>query len=283
MLLALTPIVRLIGFALRERRRRRRASAAAPDSTGQRPPQASTSTPAHTGSPDSIEFNGVSFQVVWTVADFVATTASSDRVALRLRTEQYATHMGDIMRQFDSKHAPSSPEYQAFKNASLNCAGCRWQFPGSFTLSLIGVFNDRTRVVGATPGYAEFGRNSTCTECGHKESFLTYQRYEPSSIRQADVDAIRRYWRQLAKLWWSNTRKSTAICDSCNDLVSNMETTYFIGVDGNRLECEDCTDKQLADGVDKLRRNPFYYGATELQKARSFATGNLQPDRALII
>jgi len=247
-----------------------RSPPAAPVSTDQRP--SSTSTPAH--SPDGIEFYGVSFQVVWTVADFVTKTARLDRVALRLRTEQYARHMRDILRQFDSKHVPSSPEYQAFKYARLICAGCRWEFPGSYTLSLLGALNGQTQVVGATPGYVEFGKNSACTKCGNAESFLVYQRYEPSSISQADVDAIRRYWGHLAKLWWSNTDKITAICDRCNDYVSEAGT-YLID---DSLECEDCTAKQLADGVNELRRNPFYYGATELQKARSFAS--LQPETA---
>jgi hypothetical protein len=204
-----------------------------------------------------MKFNGVSFPVVRTVADFVATTASSDRVALRLRTEQYATHMRNIMRQFDSKYTPSSPEYQAFKHTSLVCAGCGWQFPGSFTLSLIGALDGSTQVVGATPGYAEFGKTATCTKCGSAESFLTYQRYEPSSISQADVDAIRRYWRHSAKQWWSNTSRSTAICDGCNNDVSQART-YLIG---GRLECEHCTDEQLVDGLNELRRNPFCFGA----------------------
>jgi len=244
--------------------------AAAPVSM-EHPP--STSSPAH--SPDGIEFYGVSFQVVWTVTDFVATTASLDRIALRLHTEQYASHMRNIMRQFDPKHALSSPEYQALKYARLICAGCRWEFPGSYILSLIGALSGPIPVVGEmAPGYVEFGRNGTCTKCGNTESFLAYQRYEPSSITQADVDAIRRYWRHLAKLWWSNTGKTTAICDFCNVYISQDRTYFF----DNRLECELCTDKQFADGLNELRRNPFYYGATELQKARSFA--NFQPETA---
>jgi hypothetical protein len=123
--------------------------------------------------------------------------------------------------------------------------------------------------VGATPGFAEFSKTGACTKCGNTESFLAYQRYDPSSISQADVDAIRRYWQHLAKLWWSNTSKITAICDGCNDYVSQAETSYLIG---DNLECERCTDKQLADGLNKLRRDPHYFGAMELQKARSFAS-----------
>ena len=180
------------------------------------------------------------------------------------------SHMRDIMRQFDSLnlHAPSSPEYQAFKYTRLVCAGCHWEFPSSYTLSLIGAIDGNTRIVlGATPGYVELGRNGTCTKCGSTESFLAYQRYEPSSISQADVDAIRQYWRHLGKLRWSKTGKITAICDCCNEYVSRVGTYFF----DDRLECETCTDKQFADGVNKLRGNPFYYGATELQRARSFA------------
>jgi len=224
-----------------------------------------TSTPVR--STVSIEFNGISFPVVWTVADFVATTASLDRVALRLCTKQYATHMRDIMQQFDSKYAPSSPEYQAFKHTCLVCAGCGWEFPGSYTLSLISP-HGYTHITGATPGFAEFGNTGTCTKCGSAESFLTYQHYEPSSISQADVDAIHRYWRHRAIMWWYNANRSTAICDGCNDDVGEAET-YLIS--GN-LECGHCTDKHLADGLNKLRHNPHHFGAMELQKARSYSS-----------
>jgi hypothetical protein len=241
-------------------------SPAAPSPVSAERPPALTSAPVPSSS--SIEFEGVSFPVVRAVADFVATTASSDRVALRLCTKQYATHMRDIMQRFESKYAPSSPEYQAFKHTCLVCAGCGWKFPSSYTLSLIAALDSHTHIMGATPGFAEFGKTGTCTKCGSAESFLTYQRYEPSSISQADVDAIHRYWRHLAILWWYNADISTAICDGCNDDVGEAET-YLIG--GN-LECKRCTDEQLADGLNKLRHNPHYFGAIELQKARSYSS-----------
>ncbi|KIL62619.1 hypothetical protein M378DRAFT_751599 [Amanita muscaria Koide BX008] len=263
-------MLRAIKHAFARRKGGHSPAAPTPVSAERRP--ASTSTPSPVRSSGSIEFIGVSFPVMWTVADFIATTASLDRVALRLRTEQYATHMRDIMRQFGSKYAPSSPEYQAFKHTSLVCASCGWLFPGSYTLSLIGAVNGYTTVVGATPGYAEFGKTGTCTKCGSEESFLIYQHYKPPSISQADVDAIRRYWRHLAQQWWSNnTSSSTPLCDACNDYVSQAKT-YLIG---GRLECERCTDKELVDGLNKLRRDPFYFGDMELQKARSFVVGTV--------
>jgi len=179
--------------------------------------------------------------------------------------------MGDIIQQFDSKYAPSSLEYQAIKKTSLVCAGCSWVFPGSYILGLSGALDNYVSVTGATPGYDEFSKTGICTKCGSAESFLTYQR-ESSSINQADVDAIRLYWRILAVVWWrKDASRSTAICDGCNDLVGPAEESYLIG---NNLECKRCTDKNLADGLNKLRRDPHYFGATELQKARSFAAAN---------
>lgn len=229
-----------------------------------------TLTSGSVSSSSSIEFSGVSFPVVWVVSDFVATTASLERVALRLCTKQYATHMRDIMQRFDSKYAPSSPEYQAFRHGTcLVCAGCGWEFPGSYTLSLIdSAFDHHARITGATPGFTEFGKTGICTKCGSADSFLTYQRYEPSSISQADVDAIQRYWRHLAQLWWSNTNRSTAICDCCSKDVAQAETY----LSGNNLECKRCTDNLLADGLNELRRNPYYLGAMELQMARSYSS-----------
>ncbi|KAM6496599.1 hypothetical protein JOM56_007072 [Amanita muscaria] len=240
-------------------RRKGGHSPAAPTPVSAERCPASTSTPSPL--PSDVDRSG-----------FYSNNCQFGPVALRLRTEQYATHMRDIMRQFGSKYAPSSPEYQAFKHTSLVCASCGWLFPGSYTLSLVGAVNGYTKVVGATPGYAEFGKTGTCTKCGSEESFLIYQRYKPSSISQADVDAIRRYWRHLAQQWWSNnTSSSTPLCDACNDYVSQAKT-YLIG---GRLECERCTDKELVDGLNKLRRDPFYFGDMELQKARSFVVGTV--------
>jgi len=255
---------RAITHAFTRRKSGHSPAAPTPVLAEQRPVSTSTPTPVH--SLVYLRYNGVLFPVVWTIADFVTATASKNLVMLRLRTEQYASHMHDIMRHFDSKYDPSSPEYLAFKNTRLLCAGCGWQFPQSYTLSLIGAL-DGCSVVGAIPGYAEFAKTGTCTKCGSADSHLAYQCYDPSSISQADVDAIRQYWRHRSEQWWSNTGKSTAICDGCNNYISQAGT-YLIG---GHLECERCTDEQLADGLNKLRRNPHYFGATELQVARTFA------------
>jgi hypothetical protein len=215
----------------------------------------------------SIEFNGVRFPVVSTVAGFIATVTTSDKVALRLEhNKQYATHMRDIIQQIGSIYPPSSPTYKALKSTCLVCTGCGWVFPGSYVLNLISPENF-DRIVGAAPGFTEFGKSGICTKCGSTESFVVYQRFEPSGISQADVDAIRRYWRHLSGQWWHDTSSSAAICDHCSNYVSQAET-YLIG---GHLECERCTDEQLADGLNKLQGDPHYFGTMELQKARSFA------------
>jgi hypothetical protein len=258
---------------VRRRLRREASPAAGPVPASAKRPPASTSTPAFFSS-DKIELDGVSFPVVRTVADFVAASASLDRIALRLRNDQYKDQMKDIIRQFE-KYPPSSPENRALKAAPLVCAGCNWEFPGSYKLALIGFSQHVTSVSGATPGFTEFGSTGTCTKCGSAESFVIYERYDPSSISQADVDAIRRYWKHRAHQWVLETGSSWKFCEACSSDFDARIQSFLIG---SRLHCESCTDRDLDDGLNKLRRDPYYFGATELRKARAFAT--LEPQTA---
>jgi hypothetical protein len=174
-----------------------------------------------------------------------------------------------LMNRFDAAYERGTPEYRAFYNAQLTCAGCGWEFPGSYTATLIGLIEPTTWVAGGTRGFREFGATRTCTRCGSTESLLVYECYLPSEIDAEDMAAFARMWRDDAVKWWSATGKKTGICDLCN---SDMSAGDGYLVSRSDLRCARCQEPRIAEGLAKLRADPYYFGATELRRARAFRT-----------
>ncbi|HEY3610051.1 MAG TPA: hypothetical protein VGL06_21305, partial [Pseudonocardiaceae bacterium] len=84
---------------------------------------------------------GTRFAPVARSAEFFAAVPAQQRIALRLPTTEYGNVMGELMRWFDaSEYDEASPAYRAYRYAALACAGCGWEFPGSYTGSLLGMF-----------------------------------------------------------------------------------------------------------------------------------------------
>ncbi len=203
----------------------------------------------------SVDLNGTDFRVVETISEFVGGLTSLDRVALLLPTKKYKTDIHDnIMQQIDSQYGPLSLEQQAFQNACLICACCFLGFPDSDLNSEASNLCPSTHIIAGTRGLTEFsGENGGCARCGSQESFLIYERYNPSEVRQRYEDAVRRCWRDRAKRWWfarggwSVKCGGSAICDHCCKDIDEKDETYLIS--RSRLECRRCTDSLLSHGA----------------------------------
>lgn len=213
--------------------------------------------------------NGTRFASVARSEEFVAVVPTQQRIALRLPTTEYRTVMGELLRWFNAEYDEASPEYRAFRYAALACAGCGWEFPGSYRHSLLGML-DGAKVVGARSGFAKFGRTGKCPRCGSRDSFLLYECIDPAEIDEQDLVALIVLYRDDALRWWSHTGRKMAICDSCNRDIQAGEG-YLVSL--SHLKCEPCLRKYLDGSLEKLRANPYHYGATELRRARPFRTG----------
>lgn len=215
-----------------------------------------------------VELDGARFAVRERVDEFMAAVPAERRIALRLRTVRYTTvYYEDLRAEFAARYAEKSPEYRAFYYAQLYCAGCGWEFPGSYTMSLTGAMGSYSGVSGAMPGHAEFGRTGRCTRCGSEESFLAYECFRPEEIDEDDVAALRRYWAESARRWWSDTGRRNGICDTCSARQVTPGESYLTS-GGTYMLCSGCVEKRLADALENLRDNPYYFGVSELRRAR---------------
>jgi hypothetical protein len=215
-----------------------------------------------------VELDGADFALVERVDEFMAAVATERRVALRLPTSRYEqVYHRELRAGFESKHAEGSAEFKGFYYAQLFCGGCGREFPGSFTMSLIGGLDAFSSVSGATPGFAEFGRTGRCTRCASTTSLLAYECFPSAEIGEDDAAALRQYWRDSAIRWWSETGRRKGVCDVCSTSGLTTDDSYLVS-GGTYLICSVCVDKRLADAVDRLRANPYHFGASELRRAR---------------
>jgi hypothetical protein len=215
----------------------------------------------------SATFEGQKFSLCFTVDDLCQAIKGEGRGILKLPAVAYGSVLGELRQQLE-KEFPDQPRYASDLFASLLvCAGCLWQFPPSYCLSLQAPDLFGGRIVGATAGFESFGRTGLCPQCGNDEALLIYEFFPSEEITQADVDALCRYWKTAAEGWWDHTQRYSAICDECNGTVSRGEGY----LKGSYLACEECLRSgPLVEGLARLKSNPHYYGTGLLRKVRRF-------------
>lgn len=240
------------------------------EATVERDPAAiSTSAEPRSPAQGEVTIQGSKFPLAADAQALCDVVSSVDRAALRIPTLSYGDTLADLMRAMQRRYGDRAPQVAAITAASLVCAGCGIEFPGSFKLSLQDpdMFGGGMFVAGGVPGREEFARTGACPQCGATESYYAYECVDRDAITQADVQAIRDYWRHLAKSWWENETRSSAICDWCNAAVERDEGY----LSGSSLVCTDCMAKDLlAGGLAKLQGDPEYFGAGLIRKARAF-------------
>lgn len=230
---------------------------------------ASEVSPSHSnvsGNSATITIDGTRFRLVKTVDELSAAILAESRGALRFLSLDYGDLYADVMKQLEHKFGGASRQYRHFQGSDLVCAGCLWEFPGSYRLSLQSQNIFGGRVIGATPGFDQFGRTGICPQCCCAESILVYETYEPNAIGENDVQAICRYWHERAKAWWKTQKQREISCNHCYENIHNGEGY----LEGSGIICEKCVRSLTKDGVEQLRSKPHYYGSGTLRKARQF-------------
>jgi HEAT repeat protein len=216
----------------------------------------------------SITIDETKFLLANNVEDLCQAIKGEGRGVLRLRTLDYGDAQIELMQMLDKQYGQKSPQYKQLFASLLLCADCLWEFPASYTLSLVG------RDMKGVPNWAlyepqarVFAQTGVCPQCGGNESLLVYECFFPEQITQVDVEAIRKYWQERAHAWWQSHQRSDAICDYCNRTIARGQGY----LSGSYLSCEDCVRESLmTEGLENLKENPICYGSALLRKARPF-------------
>lgn len=221
------------------------------------------SVQASSDPPSMVKIDGIDFPLFTSAEAFGTLVQKENRGALRFRSVEYGSVLGRL-----STMLPKERTDDLFASLLL-CAGCMWQFPGSYMLSLQAREHPLPFVAGATPGFDRFGETGACPQCGAEESMLVFEYFPPDEITQDDLEAIRTYWHDQAHAWWQSQSRSEGICERCNAVVARGEGC----LSGSDLLCAGCIERGLmTEGLGHLRTKPHYYGAALLRKARAART-----------
>ncbi len=218
----------------------------------------------------SIMIDNTNFRLVNNVDALNAAVEEEGRGVLRFTSLSYGNVLAEMAQKIEKRYGRMSRQYLDIIPSLLLCAGCLWEFPGSYKLSLQApeFFGNGKRVSGATPGFNHFGKSGICPQCGSDESLLVYEHFKTEQISEVDIKYICKYWQEQARLWWQNQKRSQAYCDNCNDNISRGQG-YLCDT---RLICQKCRNDMMSDGLENLKKNPHYYGSALLRKARKFRT-----------
>jgi hypothetical protein len=220
-------------------------------------------------SPVSVMIDGTNFPLVNSVDALCVAIEAKGKGVLRFPSLTYREVLLDLTQKLEKQYGRSSRQYQDSIPSPLVCAGCLWEFPGSYKLSLQGALRGRGMTFGATPGFDRFGETGICPQCGSDESLFVYEYFPLEQISESDVSAIRRYWQQQARTWWQSQQPQVASCDYCNAAIARNQGY----LSGSSLICEECVTRGLmTEGLEKLKGDPHTYGAALLRKARQFHT-----------
>ncbi len=213
----------------------------------------------------TVDVDGTPFPLVNNVEAAMDMIESEGRFVLQFRGQEYGARLHELFQSVEERFGQSSNQHRDVIPSLLVCAGCLWEFPGSYKLALQDVSLFKGNVIGATPGYDDFGETGQCPQCGSDECLLVYECFDTQAVTQDDVQAIARFWRSAAESWWQNQESPTALCDACSATMRRPDGY----VTSNRLRCETCIQSGLlSEGLERLRENPHHYGAALLRKSR---------------
>lgn len=210
--------------------------------------------------------DSLQFRLCSTVADLCELVRSEGRGVLRFRSLDYRAILSELKTISTDPVLGGVIDLREIFASPLICAGCMWQFPGSYRLSLQsqGLLG---KVIVATAGYESFGQTGICPQCGSDLSILVFESFPVDTINEGDVKAIRNYWQSQARNWWgAYGTTNLTVCTRCNSSLPRSEG-YLAGTE---MLCDECINNDLmTQGLDLLRKDPHCYGAGLIRKARS--------------
>ena len=92
-----------------------------------------------------------------------------------------------------------------------------------------------------------------------------------SNISTKDVIAFKEYMKGLINAYWETAKYKYFTCSECNKQIKPKTGFCQIPYTVMSFVCDDCGDKLYGENLlEELRRNPNYFGESELKNARDF-------------
>lgn len=182
----------------------------------------------------------------------------------------------------------SSRGYQAKATGGgtrLLCGSCLVDMAMSFQMSLPGGMMGGGGMIAIGEGLPgnlfDAAKAARCPHCGSDSGILLWDHPNYGEITEHDMEALRELWHFRCQLWWSRNDRSEGICDRCSSNRIPRGEGYHRGSD---VICEECAMKATdSEALSELRKNPDYFGTSELRRARSFKSSGWRLEPGTIV
>jgi hypothetical protein len=165
----------------------------------------------------------------------------------------------------------------------LLCSACLIDMPMSFRFNLPGGMQSGGWIAvgeGLPSNLPAAVKAARCPYCGSDKGILLYDYPDYGEITETDMEAMRALWRFRCELWWNRNQRAGGICDDCNAPMKRGEGYH----NGSSVVCQDCAMKSTGvDKLESLRKNPDWFGESELRKARNFISGAYRLERGEVV
>jgi hypothetical protein len=158
----------------------------------------------------------------------------------------------------------------------LFCSNCHAEMPMSFKMSLPGGVTDM--IDGNVSAFGEglphnvfeAAEKTKCPYCESAEGIVVVDHPDYHDITEQDITMLHELWQFRCRLWWENNDCSERVCDRCNREIFRGQGYHL----PSELLCETCAlDSTGFQALSELRRNPDYFGMSELRRARNLSAG----------
>lgn len=148
-------------------------------------------------------------------------------------------------------------KFKAITGATrLLCSSCLLEMKKSFPMSLPG-------------GFMETANSAKCPHCSSNNGILLWDHPDYGKITEQDMEALRDLWQFGCQLWWEQNNRSSGYCDKCSLSISRERSDGYLR--GSYVICEKCAiESTNKEALSELRKNPDYWGTSELRRARNF-------------
>ena len=223
-----------------------------------------------------LSFEGTRFPLFTQQAAFIEECRRSGLAALFLSFTEFWPTYG---------RAQQANAFQG--GVRLLCSNCIVDMADSFRFSLPGGLGSILGGIvavgdGLPSNLPEAAKSAQCPYCGSGDGILLCDGPDYGEITGQDMDALRELWRSRSTSWWSRKERPEVICDGyqCSSHIPRGEG-YYRGFD---MICEECARKATAsEKLPDLRKNPDYFGTSELRRARNFKLGLWRFERGEIL
>lgn len=219
-----------------------------------------------------LSLEGTKFPLYTAEADFFEECRKTGQAALGLLFVNYWPTCGRI---YDSKLAGVE--------GRLLCSTCLIDMGISFEMSLPSFMygGNMLFINGEQPSNLfDSAKAAKCYFCGSESGILLWDHQKYGEITEQDMEALRDLWRNRSKLWWMQNDRSFGMCDICSSSVIPRGHGYHRDSD---MICEECClSATNTRALSELRKDPDYFGKSELRRARNLKSGKWRFERGII-